>query len=191
MTNPTVPTNERPVRIKSKLYRTPEEYLTDRVQEKINRYYAKAMRYRIGYWITASVATIGSAALPALVNIPSVVNTKYPTIVSLAVVASVGLQGVFRPREHWRNYDLIGSFLREEEMQFSTGSGHYKHLSGTDSSEAFHQFVERVENAIAKERAETVEMRTTVAPAAGKRTTSPDVLADNVSAGETKVPGDA
>jgi hypothetical protein len=182
LTNQTIPTGQKPVRIEAKLYRTPEEYLTDRVQEKINRYYVKAMRYRVGYWITASVAAIGSAALPALVN--TGMERKYPTIVSLAVVAAVSLQSVFRPREHWRNYDLIGSFLREEEMQFSTGSGHYRLLTATGNSEAFHQFVERVENAIAKERAETVEMRTTVAPAAGKRTTSPDVLADNASAGQ-------
>lgn len=144
--------------LESKLYRTREDYLKDRVEHKINRYISKATRYRLAYWAMASTAAVGSAAVPVLVN--TTVSKVITTVVSLLVVISVGLQSVFRPREHWRSYDLISSVLREEEMQYSTGTGPYKISKRQDNSDAFQKFVERVEDAIAKERSETIVMRT-------------------------------
>jgi hypothetical protein len=145
----------------SKLNRTPEEYLKDRVERKMRRYVRKATHYRYAYWILASVAAIGSSVVPVLVNFKDV-RPIYPTVVSLIVVAAVALESVFHPREHWRNYDLISSVMREEEMEFSTRTGPYAKLdSDKDKDAAFHKFVERIETAIAKERAETIVMRTT------------------------------
>jgi len=148
----------------SKLHRSPEEYMQERVQVKINRYGKKASRHKHAHGVTASVAAIGAAVVPVLVNIPNL-NKIYPTIVSLVVVVVVALESVFHFREHWRNYDLIGSVLREEEMQYSTRAGSYspKEVGGGDD-EVFRTFVKRVEDAIANERAETIVMRTT-APA--------------------------
>jgi hypothetical protein len=145
----------------SKLRRSPEEYMKDRVQLKINRYTKKASNYKLAYRVTASVAAIGSAVVPVLVNIPNM-ERKYPTIVSLLVVFVVALESVFHFREHWRNYDLISSVLREEEMQFSTRAGPYspQEIKG-NHDDVFRTFVKRVEDAIANERAETIVMRTT------------------------------
>jgi hypothetical protein len=118
----------------------------------------------------ASVAAIGAALVPVLVNYPDV-DKLYPTVVSLVVAAIVALDAVFRPREHWRNYDLISSVLREEEMRFSTKAAPY---DGQDVEESFRTFVDHVEDAIAKERTETIAMRTT-----------PAVRTDSTTAGKT------
>jgi hypothetical protein len=152
----------------SKLLRSPEEYIKDRVQFKINGYAKKASHYKLAYRVTASVAAIGSAVVPVLVNIPNM-DTIYPTIVSLLVVVVVALEGVFHFREHWRNYDLISSVLREEEMQFSTKAGPYspQEIKASDH-EVFRTFVKRVEDAIANERTETIVMRTTVRASEGR-----------------------
>ena len=70
----------------------------------------------MAYWGMASTAAICAALVPMLVNAPGV-DKIYPTIASLVVVVIVALEGVFHPREVWRNYDLISAVLREEEMR--------------------------------------------------------------------------
>ena len=148
------------VQVTSKLTRTPEEYILERVQYKINRYAGKALQYRIGYVLIACVTALGSAVVPVLINMRDVPR-MVPTIVSLAVATAVALESVFHTREHWRNYDLISSVLREEEMRFSTRVDPYKVTDKPQSDEAmFRRFVDRVEDAIAKERSETIVMRT-------------------------------
>ncbi len=141
----------------SKLKRTPEDYIKERVQYKINEYVKKGFRYRIAYRVLASIAAIGAALVPALINIPDL-RTIYPTMASMAVAVAVALEGVFHTREHWRNYDMISAFLREEEMRFSTRAEPYAREQSEDQS--FKTFVDRIEDAIAKERAETIVQRT-------------------------------
>jgi len=84
-----------------------------------------------------------------------------PTLLSLFVTILVSLEGIFHLREHWKSYDLMKSFLREEACLYEAGAGAYK---GKAAADAFVLFVERVEEAIAKERAQTIEMRTSRAP---------------------------
>jgi hypothetical protein len=103
-----------------------------------------------------SVAAIAGAAVPVLINlrdVPSIV----PTLLSLLVTVLVTLEGVFHFREHWKNYDLMKSFLRQEACLFQASGGPYRNKPVAD---AFVLLVERVEDAIAKERAQTIEMRT-------------------------------
>lgn len=144
----------------SKLTRDQGQYLHDRVQFKINQYVGKAVRYRYIYLALASFAAVGSAVVPVLINIPGV-DALYPTILGLGVAAIVALEKVWHPAEHWRNYDLISAVLREEEMRFSTGTPPYGKPADGKEDKSFTLFVERVEAAIAKERSETVVMRTT------------------------------
>lgn len=161
--------------VTSKLKRTPEEYIKERVQFKINNYSNKSDRYRWIYQLMASFAAVGAALVPVLINLPAV-DTLYPTILSFLVAAIVALEGVWHPREHWRNYDLISSLLREEEMRFSTEAPPYSPDAQNPGEKVrFNRFVERVEDAIAKERVETIGMRTTASettpqPGGGRRT---------------------
>jgi Protein of unknown function (DUF4231) len=152
-----------------KLKRTPEDYMKDRVEHKIKVYTKKARRYRRSYRVIVSVAAIGSLLVPVLVNFQHF-DKIVPTIVSLVVAMAVALEGVFHPREHWRNYDLISSLLREEEMRFSTHSDPYLASEKQNEDGDFRTFVDRIEDAIAQERAETVAMRTTAPDAITPRT---------------------
>jgi Protein of unknown function (DUF4231) len=136
--------------------RTPEDYLETRVDFKTEAYRSKGERYRWGYLTTASAAAMAAATVPVLINlkdVPSIV----PTLLSLLVTILVTLEGIFHFREHWKNYDLMKSFLRQEACLFEAGAGAYRDKSAHD---AFVLLVERVEDGIAKERAQTIDMRT-------------------------------
>src|SRR5215217_4215185 len=136
--------------------RNPAEYLETRVDFKTEAYRRKGDNYRWGYQITASVAAIAAAAVPVLINWTNV-PSSVPTLLSLLVTILVTFEGIFHFREHWKSYDLMKAFLRQEACLFEAGGGVYR---GKTSNDAFVLLVERVEDAIAKERAQTIEMRT-------------------------------
>ena len=137
--------------------KSPEEYLRTRVDFKTDAYRIKGDMYRRWYLATATTSAIAAAAVPVLINlnIPSI----YPTMLSLLVTALVGAEGIFHWREHWKNYDLMKSYLRQEACLYQAKGGPYREQT---IEAAFVLFVERVEEAIAKERAQTIQMRTTV-----------------------------
>ena len=136
---------------------TPDEYLKSRVEFKIEAYRKKGDRYRWAYTVMSATAVIGAAAVPVLINLKGV-NDLAPTLVSLLVTILVGLEGLLHFREHWRNYDLMKSFLRQELNLYRAGAGPYRGRAFTPDS--FMLFVERIEEQIAKERSQTIEMRT-------------------------------
>ncbi|HET7794139.1 MAG TPA: DUF4231 domain-containing protein [Rhizobacter sp.] len=136
--------------------RSPEAYLKSRVDFKTDAYTRKGDRYRWSYLGIASTAAVAAAVVPVLINIPAVPSIV-PTLLSLLVTVLVTLEGVFHLREHWKNYDLMKSFLRQEACLYQAGGGPYRRK---DANEAFVLLVERVEDAISKERAQTIEMRT-------------------------------
>ena len=136
--------------------RTADEYLRTRVDFKTEAYRAKGERYRWSYLIMASLGAVGAAAVPVLINLKNM-PLIYPTLLSLLVTILVTLEGIFHLREHWKNYDLMKSFLRQEACLFQASAGAYRNL---EPDAAFSLLVERVEEEIAKERAQTIQMRT-------------------------------
>lgn len=136
--------------------RTAEEYLHTRVDFKTEAYRAKGSRYRWGYLTMACTSAIAAATVPVLINLKQIPSI-YPTLLSLLVTVLVGLEGILHFREHWKNYDLMKSFLRQEACLFQAGAGAYR---GKVAADAFKLLVERVEEEISKERAQTIQMRT-------------------------------
>lgn len=134
-----------------------QEYVRDRVAYKIEAYRRKGARYRWGYLFMALTGAVAAAAVPVLINWKGVPRSV-PTILSLLVTILVGLEGILHSREHWKNYDMMKSFLRHELSLFKIGGGPYH---GKIAADAFVLFVERVEEEISKERAQTIQMRTT------------------------------
>lgn len=134
-----------------------QDYIKTRVDFKTEAYRKKGERYRRGYLITACTSAVFAATVPVLINLAPAVPKIVPTLLSLLVTILVGLEGIVHLREHWKNYDLIKSFLRQESCLFQARSGAYRKLAEAD---AYVLLVERVEEAIAKERAQTIEMRT-------------------------------
>ena len=136
---------------------SPGEYLKTRVDFKTDAYRLKGDMYRRWYLTAATTSAIAAAAVPVLINL-SIPNI-YPTLQSLLVTVLVGVEGTFHWREHWKNYDLMKSYLRQEACLFQAKAGPYREQA---ESGAFVLLVERVEEAIAKERAQTIQMRTSV-----------------------------
>jgi len=149
--------------------RTPEDYLKTRVDFKTDAYRIKGTRYRWSYLIMTSFAAVAAATVPVLINLKHL-DPIYATVLSLLVTITVGLEGVLHLRQHWKNYDLMKSFLRQESCLYQAGAGAYR---GKEKAEAFILLVERVEEAIAKERSQTIEMRTGRAPDQDKGTENP------------------
>jgi len=137
---------------------TAEQYLKDRVEFKVEAYRKKGARYRWGYLIMASTSVVTAASVPVLINLESVPPIA-PTLLSLLVTSLVGLEGLIHFREHWKNYDMMKSLLRQEANLFQARAGPYRGESV--GAEPFALFVERIEEEIAKERAQTIQMRTT------------------------------
>ena len=143
--------------------RTEAEYLKTRVDFKTEAYRVKGERYRWLYLISATISAIAAATVPVLINLERVPSI-WPTLLSLLVTVLVGVEGIFHWREHWKNYDLMKSFLRQEACLYQAQAGEYR---GKEPAEALRLLVERVEDAISKERAQTIQMRTAQMPEAG------------------------
>jgi len=167
--------------------RTHDEYLETRVNHKTTTYRAKGVRYRWCYLTTAAAAAIAAATVPVLINlrVEPAIPTLVPTLVSLLVTILVTLEGIFHFREHWKNYDLMTSFLRQEACLFQAGAGVYR---DKEPDEAFVLLVERVEDAISKERSQTIEMRTSRAPDEPTRPAGGRTEGIPVSRGTTPAP---
>ena len=133
------------------------KYLEDRLQCKINIYTCKGDQQKYIYRFTATLSMVAAATVPVMINLNDGWGNGIATILSLLVTVLVGFQAIFRPREHWRNYDLIASALRREEMLFSTRTGDY---NIENEKQRFRHLVSRVEDLISKEREETIIMRT-------------------------------
>jgi len=140
--------------------KTPEEYLVTRVNYKTETYNRKGIFYKYCFLGSATLMMISAALVPVAINLDGVPKLV-STLLSVLVTVLVGIEGVFHFREHWKNYDLIKSFLRQEACMYQAGAGVYR---GKPESERFVLLVERVEDAIAKERSQTIEMRTARTP---------------------------
>jgi len=146
--------------IESKTTRSLEEYMKERVQFKMNLYFQKARQYRFWHLCASVIIAVSAALVPVLVNLADEkkIFLYLATAFSLFVSIGVALQEVFRFREHWRNYNLIDSNLRSEEMMFSMSAGPYK--DAVNETEKLNRFVQRIEDLIQDERLDTITMRT-------------------------------
>jgi len=158
--------------------RDPENYLATRVDFKTEAYRRKGERYRWTYLTTTTMAAAAAATVPVLINLD--VRKIWPTLLSLLVTILVSIEGIFHLREHWKNYDLMKSFLRQEACLFEAKGGAYRNKQ---PNEAFILLVERVEDGIAKERAQTIEMRTARTSDQGSTTTTTGEIAPGVNEG--------
>lgn len=104
-------TSETPEPAPSISVRNVEDYLRTRVDFKIDAYRKKGDMYRCCYLSTSATSAIAAATVPVLINLHDLPSI-YPTLLSLLVTVLVGIEGIFHWREHWKNYDLMKSFLR-------------------------------------------------------------------------------
>ena len=142
---------------------TPEQYLSQRVDQYQGWYDRKAVSMKSRYLRMRAFSVVGGGLVPVLINIPSVTVHGLPviqvfvTIISLLVVIVVSLESVFHYREQWKNYRSTEQLLGHERFLFGSRVGRYHGLSDDD---AFRVFVERIEEAIATENSATLNVMT-------------------------------
>jgi hypothetical protein len=144
---------------------TPEEYIEERFNPMRAWYDKKASSTKNLYLRMRAASVIGGAIVPVLINVHidiiyfDILINIFTTIISLLVVVFVALESVFHYREQWKNYRSTEQLLANEYFKFVSGEDLYKDI---DSKEAFLRFVNRVESAIEREGASTLNVMTTV-----------------------------
>jgi len=146
----------------SELVVTPEQYISERVEQYQAWYDKKAVATKSRYLRMRAFSVIGGGLVPVLINIPARFSVfgmpliqTFVTVISLLVVTAVSLESVFHYREQWKNYRSTEQFLGHEKFLFRSRVGRYQGLSHQD---AFSLFVERVEDSIAAENSATLSV---------------------------------
>jgi hypothetical protein len=138
---------------------TPEEYIDERLNQFREWYDKKAAKAKKNYLWMRTTTVVGGALVPVLINLNIPYISLMTTIISLLVVVLISLESVFHFREQWKNYRSTEQLLAKEYFHFVTAEGPYRNKG---EKEAFLDFVDRVENAIASENASTLNVMTTV-----------------------------
>ncbi|WP_030159385.1 DUF4231 domain-containing protein [Streptomyces sp. NRRL S-244] len=133
------------------------EYVETRLGQYQQWYDRKAMRSKAAHLRMRTLAVVGGALVPVLVNLDVPFARVTATVLSLLVVASVSLESVYRYREQWKNYRSTEQLLGHERIYFETGVGPYAGLAEAD---ALTLLVSRVEKAIANENSATLNVMT-------------------------------
>ncbi|MFV2061619.1 MAG: DUF4231 domain-containing protein [Gammaproteobacteria bacterium] len=138
---------------------SPEEYIAIRLNPIREWYDKKARRFKKLFLWMRTVTVLGGAIVPVLINIQIDKIEIITTLLSVLVVVFISLESVFHFREQWKNYRTTDQLLSREYFSYATADGAYRDL---DEHEAFLNFVDRVENAIASESATTLSVMTTL-----------------------------
>lgn len=154
---------------------TAEEYINERFNPMRGWYDKKAGTTKNLYLRMRAASVIGGAVVPVLINIHfdvasfEMIVDILTTLISLVVVVFVSLESVFHFREQWKNYRSTEQLLANEYFKFVSGEGPYKI---NDQREAFLKFVNRIESAIERESASTLNVMTTVTEQKVEKTTT-------------------
>ena len=143
-----------------------EKFISGRVEQYQRWYDRKAVHAKRFYLFMRCFSVICGSLVPVLANVHyetevfGVPVLKIAiTITSLAVAISVSLESVLHYRKQWKNYRSTEQLLGHETVAFRTKTGRYKTMNEAD---AFHLFVEKVEDAIRSENAATLNVMTTM-----------------------------
>ncbi len=150
------PTYEKPRSFGSM---SPEEYIEIRLNPIREWYDKKARRAKKLFLWMRTVTVVGGALVPVLINLQINKIEIVTTFLSVVVGVFISLETVLHFREQWKNYRTTDQLLSREYFSFTTADGPYRDL---DEQEAFLNFVERIENAIASESATTLNVMTTL-----------------------------
>jgi len=138
---------------------TQKEYIDERLNQFREWYDVKAVKAKRTYQWMRAITVISGAIVPVLINIQCKYIDIFTTFLSLLVVILISLESVFHFREQWKNYRATEQLLAKEYFNFVAAEGSYRNKT---AKEAFLDFVDRVENAIASENASTLNVMTTL-----------------------------
>jgi|SRR6267378_3076568 len=120
----------------SALVVSPVQYIPARVHQYQKWYDKKAVATKSRYLRMKAFSVIRRGLVPVLINIlfrlavfgmPLI--QALVTVISLLVVITVSLEGVFHYREQWKNYRSTEQILGHETFLFRSRVGRYQGLS--------------------------------------------------------------
>ena len=134
---------------------TPEQYMTERVDQYQKWYDGKAGSAKWWYMRMRAAAVVGAAVVPVIVNLPFAFMNYVATVVSLGVVILVSLESVLHYGDQRKNYRTTEQFLTREKMLFRTGDGPYR---GLKKEAAFFAFGRAPQGQISAENSATLKV---------------------------------
>ena len=128
-------------------------YINNRFQQQLDWMSAKAEKNQVKYRILRVITLFCAIVLPFL--------TGYVTdqlwylkvvigVLGVVIAFSEGLLSLYKYQDNWLTYRNSVNALNREKVMYDTQSGIYFKLSSED---AFHTFVNNVENILANENA--------------------------------------
>lgn len=138
---------------------SPEEYISERLNDQIKYYDKTANRAKKTYLINRTIIVVAGAVVPVLINIDFPHDNLITSFFSLLVVLIVSLESVYHNREQWINSRSTSEALRKEYFLYSTKEGPYTKLESSQN-DAFILFVERIEYLIESENNSTLQVMT-------------------------------
>jgi len=106
----------------------PEEYIRERMFEYRKWADGKAVKAKFWFQWMRTVAVVGAAVVPVLVNVEFPYQRLATTLISLTVVTLVSLESVLHFGDQWKNYRSTEQFVAQEYFCFTAGDGEYKGL---------------------------------------------------------------
>ncbi|MEH0019412.1 MAG: DUF4231 domain-containing protein [Desulfobacter sp.] len=124
-----------------------EQYLQNRIEDQINWYDTKSKSNQRWFKSLRVIEIVSAAIIPFIAGYSDSIPCGTIIIGFLGVVIAIcaGLAALNKYQENWLMYRTTCETLRHEKYLFMTNTKPY------DDSEAFNQFVIRIENLISKE----------------------------------------
>jgi hypothetical protein len=149
------------VRTDLKYYKqmSPEEYINERVINKIKIYFLFGQRNKRWYNLIAILSITAGVLVPVVLNFNIKYAKEYATALTLLAGGLISLEAaVFNFKEKYKSYKKTEDQLTNELMLFQTSTEPYNAIVSAGNPEAIYQlFVSRVESTILKERDDTIE----------------------------------
>jgi hypothetical protein len=126
-----------------------EEFIQDKVINNINTYVRLSRQNKMRYEIISILTMVCAVLVTGLWNFGW--EYKLAATLNAMVIVFIFVDRLFNFRENWRKYGEIASSLQREQLHFQTCSGVYLEKS-VRKDEAFHLFVNRVEEILEKDK---------------------------------------
>jgi hypothetical protein len=125
-----------------------ERYFKERLEGQIKWYSTKSRLYKRIYFTLSITEIAAASSIPFLVSYITEKNPEFKILVGiLGIIISIitGLIALLKCQELWIEYRITCESLKHERYLFETRTKPY------DQEDAFHLFVENVEELISKE----------------------------------------
>ena len=132
-----------------------EQYIKERVNEKIDWYNANCIKNKFYYMSTKVVLTISAAIIPALtayMDNNNIVIKIAIGVLSVLMAILANLNSIFRFKENWIQYRNIRELLQIEKQLYLAEAGKYKTSKDKDCL-----FVEVIEGLLKNENRQWLE----------------------------------